>query len=183
MGDSRRFGLKLLMALQALFSPNHAGNLEANHPNACNLCHLEKNIDWTLKTLKDWYGLDGPISEAKLAENYPRRDQPVGMGWLTGEHHATRLTAAEALIHARQDWAIPALIDQLDTDPFLINRQLTQRGLDEWLGMKLRDLGYQFYMLPDERKEVIARLRETLLKRARAQKPAAKGKTVAATKR
>ena len=176
-------GMQDAVRTHRIFSPNHAGNLEANHPNACNLCHLEKNIDWTLTTLKDWYGLDGPVSEAKLAENYPKREQPVGLGWLTGKHHATRLTAAEALIHARHDWAIPALIDQLDSDPFLINRQLTQRGLDEWLGMKLRDLGYQFYMLPDERKKIIARLRDTLLKRAKTQKPASKGKPVAAKKK
>ena len=165
-------GLQDATRTHRIFSPNHAGNIEANHPNACNLCHLEKNIDWTLSKLNEWYGFDLEASEAGVAANYPQRDQAVGLGWLTGDHHATRLSAAQALILARQSWAIPALIDQLDSDPFLINRQLTQSGLDKWLGVKLRDLGYQFYMTPEERKETIARLRAELLARAPIEKAA-----------
>ncbi|MGY8653281.1 MAG: hypothetical protein ACKVJX_06625 [Verrucomicrobiia bacterium] len=156
-------GMQDAVRTHRIFSPTHAGNIEANHPNACNLCHLEKSIDWTVAKLSEWYNYDANASEAGIAANYPKRDQPVGAGWLTGKHHGTRLAAAEALIHSRQTWAVPALIDQLDTDPFLVNRQLTQRGLDQWLGVELRDMGYQFYMTPPKRKETIARLRPKLL--------------------
>ena len=160
-------GLQDATRTHRIFSPTNVDNIEANQPNACNLCHLEKTIDWTVARLSEWHGYDAKASEAKIAANSPNRDGAVGLGWLTGNHHATRLSAAQALILARQGWAIPALIDQLDTDPFLINRQLTQRGLDQWLGVKLRDLGYQFYMTPPERKEAIARLRPELLQRER----------------
>jgi predicted CXXCH cytochrome family protein len=165
-------GLQDATRTHRIFSPNHAGNIEANHPNACNLCHLEKNIDWTLSKLTEWYGYDAAASEAKIAANYPQRDGAVGLGWLTGKHHATRLSAAQALLNARQGWAVPELLNQLDTDPFLINRQLTQRGLDQWLGVKLRDMGYQFYMTPPERKETIGKLRPELLARTPAEKTA-----------
>ncbi len=45
----------------------------------------------------------------------------------------------------------------------LLNRQFAQVGLERMLGIDLRDFGYRFFMTPPERREPIARLRETLL--------------------
>ena len=36
-------------------SPNVANHVESGHPNACNLCHLDKTLQWTSKHLTDWY--------------------------------------------------------------------------------------------------------------------------------
>lgn len=160
-------GLQDAVRSHRIFSPNEVSNLEANHPNACNLCHLEENIDWTLTKLREWYGFEREPDASEIAKNYSRREGPVGLGWLVSPHHATRLAAGEALIRERKTWAIPALIDQLESDSFLINRQFTQRGLDKWLDVDTKGLGYRFYMTPDERKTGVAMIRPELLKRAK----------------
>ena len=78
-------------------------------------------------------------------------------------NEAVRLVAAEALVKAKADWALPDLLEMLN-DPYLINRQFTQRRLEEWFGINLRDAGYRFYQLPEERREPLARVRAALLK-------------------
>ena len=49
-------GIEDVVRTHMIYSPTRADMLEANHPNACNLCHTDKPIDWTLAALKDWYG-------------------------------------------------------------------------------------------------------------------------------
>ena len=167
-------GLQDAVRSHRIFSPNEVSNLEANHPNACNLCHLEKNIDWTLTKLREWYGFEREPDKSEIAKNYSESGGAVGLGWLKSPHHATRLAAGEALIRERAVWAIPALIDQLETDSFLINRQFTQRGLDQWLGVNTKAMGYQFYMTPDERKQGVALIRPRILEKAKSAVPAEK---------
>ncbi len=53
------------------------------------------------------------------------------------------------------------MINTLD-DPFLLNRQFARRGFEELLGVKLLDYGYRFYMMPEERKQPMAKLRQIL---------------------
>lgn len=37
-------------------SPSVKSSLEHGVPNACNLCHLDKTLEWTQRSLVDWYG-------------------------------------------------------------------------------------------------------------------------------
>jgi hypothetical protein len=48
-------------------------------------------------------------------------------------------------------------------DPFLLNRQFTQMGLENMLSINLRDLGYRFYQTKKERAETIPGIRDALL--------------------
>lgn len=144
-------GLQDMVRTHRIFSPMEPRAIEANQPNACNLCHLDKPIDWTIENLKKWYGDEHQFAEAALAANYPNRGGGVGLGWMNSPHEATRLVAAEALAKARVAEALPALFDLLVEDPYLINRQFTQKNLDEWLNVKLKEEGYQFYMTEPER--------------------------------
>ncbi len=156
-------GMEAVVRTHTIFSPTDRRMLEANQPNACNLCHLDKPIDWTLKHLGEWYGPEkAEVSRVQMARNYPDRNDPVGIGWLYRPHESTRLVAAAALCDADARWALPQLIDMLD-DPFLLNRQFTQQGLEDMLGVNLRDFGYRFYMTAAERKEPIGRIRTSLI--------------------
>ena len=79
---------------------------------------------------------------------------------------AVRKIGADALLRTRSRWEQnttiqDALINALD-DPYLINRQFASRGLEDLLGVQLKERGYRFYMTPEERKEPIAELRQTL---------------------
>jgi hypothetical protein len=154
-------GMQDLVRTHTIFNPTEPRMLEANQPNACNLCHLDKPIDWTLDHLQAWYKLPA-LDKAKLAANYPDRKNAVGLGWLKSPHEATRLVASEALAKAKALWALPDLIQMLD-DPFLVNRQFTQRRLEEMLGVNLRDHGYHFYQAKGERRYPLERVRAALL--------------------
>lgn len=152
-------GIEDVVRTHMIYSPTRADMIEANHPNACNLCHTDKPIDWTLRALKEWYRKT--YNEELIARNYPARSKPVGEGWLASENASVRLVGVEAMARARDYAALPRLLDALD-DPYLINRQFAYKGLQEMLNVRLADYGYRFYMTESERREPLAKIRSAL---------------------
>jgi hypothetical protein len=152
-------GLDQLVRTHTIFSPTKGALIEQNGPNACNLCHLEKPIDWTLRYLRDWYGrhFDG----VRIAENYPQRPQAVGKGWLKHPFQATRLVAASAYGRQKRKDALPDILDILD-DEYLLNRQFGQVAVEDIIGAPLQKWGYSFMLSPKERAAVLPRLRTDL---------------------
>ena len=150
-------GMQDVVRTHMIFSPTNEKMLEANHPNACNLCHVDQPIDWTLDHLKQWYGKT--YSQQNIAENYPLRDAPVAIGWLRSDFEPVRLVAADALTRQRAKWALPELLKALD-DPYLLNRQFAQTGLERMLDVKLQDFGYRYYMTPQERRGPLRQIRQ-----------------------
>ena len=155
-------GLQDVVRTHAIFSPTKPEMIEANHLNACSICHVEKPIDWTLERLKEWYG--AAFSEEKIAANYPHRRQSVVVGWLKSDNEAVRLAATDAMARSNDKSALPALIDVLD-DPFLLNRQFARISLEKRFDIKLEAFGYRFYMTPGERRAPLARIRQRFLNR------------------
>ncbi len=154
-------GLQDVVRTHTIFKPTNKEMIESNQLNACNMCHTDQPIDWTLTHLKDWYGAE--YSEKKLAKAYTDRSQPVGLGWMASENESVRLVAADALLRTDSKWAMPQLADALD-DPYLLNRQFARIGLERLIDIKLKDFGYHFYMLPEERREPVSKIREELLR-------------------
>lgn len=156
-------GLQEVVRTHAISNPTSPSMIEAGQPNACNLCHLDKSIDWTITWLSRWYNIDRYRSydPGKLAANYPDRAGPVGMNWLKSPHEPTRLVAVDALARADARWALPAVVEALD-DPYLLNRQFARIALERWLNLRLEDHGYRFFMTPAERREPMERLRAAL---------------------
>jgi predicted CXXCH cytochrome family protein len=153
-------GLEDLVRTHTIFSPTQAAMIEANQPNACNLCHTDRPIDWTLGYLKDWYGRT--YDENKIAKHYRHRDGPVAVNWLSDEQDFVRLVAVDALTRARDYKAVPQVLDALD-DPYLVNRQFASKSLQTMLNIRLADFGYRFYMTSDERRGPLAEIRAKLL--------------------
>jgi len=149
-------GLQDVVRTHTIFSPTERRMIEANQPNACNLCHTGKPIDWTLEHLQKWYGAS--YDEQRIARNYPERTGPTGTGWLKSNKEFVRLVGADALTRTQSKWALPQLFDMLD-DPFRTNRQFTGIGLERMLDIRLSDFGYKFYMTDDERREPLEKLR------------------------
>jgi predicted CXXCH cytochrome family protein len=148
-------GLRDVVRTHMIYSPTRADMIEANHPNACNLCHTDRPIDWTLRYLKEWYGKS--YDDGQIAAHYPHCDQPVGRGWMESANPAVRLVAVEAAIRGRTFQELPQLLNALD-DPYLVNRQFAYKGLQELLGVRFRDFGYRFYMTKRERRQPVAEL-------------------------
>ena len=153
-------GLQDVTRTHMIFSPTRLDMIKADHPNACNLCHVDQPVSWTLKHLKEWYATD--FSEVKLDNHAPQPDQRAGLRWLKSPNEAVRLIAADALTRSKAKWALPDLIDALD-DPYLLNRQFARKGLETMLGIRLSDFGYRFYMTPVERRGPLSHLRSELL--------------------
>jgi predicted CXXCH cytochrome family protein len=153
-------GVEDVVRTHMIYSPTRADMIEANHPNACNLCHTQKPIEWTLKYLKEWYG--GRYDEGKIAANYRERDKAATWGWLHSDNPSVRLVAVEALTRGRDSQALPLLLEALD-DPYLLTRQFAYKGLQDMLKVRLGDFGYRFYMTKEERRKPLAELRQILI--------------------
>ena len=152
-------GLQDLVRSHQIFSPTNVDMIERNHPNACNMCHTDQPIDWTLSRLKDWYGKI--YSEKRLSSSYPNRDAPAAINWLASQNASVRLIAADSLMRTKSFWALDHLLEALD-DPFLINRQFAGKGLEKLLNIDLDDYGYRFYMTADQRSDSLKKLRNAV---------------------
>lgn len=157
-------GLQDIVRTHTIFSPTSTAMIHANHPNACNQCHTDRSIDWTVAYLREWYGAD--FDDVRLQQDYPDRTQSVALGWLLSDHEAVRKVAVDALFRNRSRWeqdtaTEDALIGALD-DPYLINRQFARRGFEQMLDIRLADHGYRFYMTPNERQQKMADVRKAI---------------------
>ena len=148
-------GLQDMVRTHTIFSPTERSMLETGQPNACNMCHTDRTIDWTLKYLMEWYG--ATYDEGRIATAYPDRSAPVAVGWLKSTESHVRLVAATAMARTEAPWALPFLVSALD-DPFLVNRQFAARRLEKRLHIRLADFGYRFYFTPKERRPALEAL-------------------------
>ena len=90
-------------------------------------------------------------------------ERAVALGWLRSSDQSVRLIGADALFRTDSRWALPQLIEALD-DPYLMNRQFAQRGIESLTGVNLEDCGYRYYMEGEERSEALKTVRRKLLK-------------------
>jgi hypothetical protein len=90
--------------------------------NACNLCHLDRSIRWTLTELERGWGRRLEAKPAWGKAYGGSLDKPVGEGWLTGEDTALRLVAAQSYSRSPLGKSMfPDVIRTLN-DPEPINR-------------------------------------------------------------
>jgi predicted CXXCH cytochrome family protein len=148
-------GIEAVVRTHMIYAPNRADMIEANHPNACNLCHTDRPIDWTIGYLKQWYGTT--YDDRQIATHYKDRTGAAALGWLKSDNAAVRLVAADALTRAHDARAMPQLLRALD-DTHLVNRQFASMGVEKMLGVHLADFGYRFYQNGDERRKSLSKI-------------------------
>ena len=165
-------GMGDLVRTHMIFSPTNVKMIEANQPNACNMCHVDKSIDWTLGHLAEWYrlrprdsqqqhGAAAGYSDEVISRNYPSRVESAAVGWLSSSHSATRLVAADVLLKAKARWALPQVIRALD-DPYFVNRLFTLQRLEDYLAIYPQRYGYEPHMTASERVDPIRRVHEAV---------------------
>ncbi|MCA9209912.1 MAG: ammonia-forming cytochrome c nitrite reductase subunit c552, partial [Planctomycetales bacterium] len=153
-------GLEAVVRTHMIYSPTDASMIESNHPNACNLCHTDRSIDWTTEHLTQWYG--AKFSEDKISKSYSNRTEAVARGWMNSDNEAVRLVGADAACRANDRSLLPSILRILD-DPYLLNRQFAAMGIERLLGIQLDEYGYSFYMSSAERQAPLKQLREQFL--------------------
>ena len=142
------YGLLKTIRSHQVSSPSVQAMLGTGRPNACNLCHLDKPLGWTMGYLERWYSLrpvalsDDDRSIAASLVQLLRGDAgqraivAQTMGW------------APAQRTSGTDWLAPYLALLL-TDSYDAVRYIAARSLDSLAGYER--LGFDFVSAPDQR--------------------------------
>ncbi|MGL4512353.1 MAG: cytochrome c3 family protein [Lacipirellulaceae bacterium] len=109
-------------------SPSAAASLEHGTPNACNLCHLDKTLDWTQKNLVAWFG------HKPVAVTDEQRDTSAAILWLLKGHAAQRAIVAwnagwAPAREASGDRWIAPFVARLLSDPYGVVRYVAHDTL------------------------------------------------------
>lgn len=141
------YGLLKSIRSHTITSPDIAADLKAKRPNACNLCHVDKTLQWSADWTQQWFGAEPP----QLADE--QRDVAASLLWLLKGDAGERALAASSLgwESARQasggDWQAPLLAQLLD-DPYPAVRVIAARSLRA--DPKFADLKFNFVGVPAE---------------------------------
>jgi hypothetical protein len=125
--------------------------------NACNLCHLDRSLNWTLGELKKGWGRE--LTPTRKWRSHEVLDRPMGEVWLNSTFPALRVMAT--LSYARSPLGksqTGALLDALN-DPESINRVFAQRAVEQVLGRKLPRTEYEMTAPPAVRGKQIEALK------------------------
>ncbi len=151
-------GIGTVVRSHRISSPTSPAMLGAAAPNACNLCHLDRSIRWTVDELARGWGVT-LAPDAAWLRAYGDLDHPVGTVWLTGRHAAVRLAAAAAFARAGDRAALPSLVALLDA-PVAHDRMWTLLAIERLLGRRLTRDEYDPLAPPAQRARQAAALRE-----------------------
>jgi len=125
------YGLLKAIRSHQIDSPRVRTTLETGRPNGCNLCHLDRTLEWTAGHLAEWYGHE-PAADLPLSDD--QRRVAGGPLWLlTGDAPQRALVAWSAGWEPAQEasgeeWIAPYL-SQLLTDPYATVRYIAARSL------------------------------------------------------
>lgn len=121
-------GLMKTSRSHEITSPSVAVELATGRPNACNLCHLDRTLQWTAEQLATKWGQSLPVLDQE------QREVATGVRWLLTGDAGLRLLAACAAggeagqVTAGIDWLAPFLARLLD-DPYYVVRFAAARSL------------------------------------------------------
>jgi predicted CXXCH cytochrome family protein len=127
------YGLLKAIRSHQIDSPSVSKTLETGRPNACNLCHLDKTLDWTANTLSKWFGTPAPplssehrrVSLAVLDALRGDAGQRALIAWSMGWQDAQRASGT--------GWMTP-LLAQLLADRYAAVRYIAYRSLKQLPG-------------------------------------------------
>ncbi len=149
------YGLLKASRSHTVTSPSVSAELSTGRPNACNLCHLDRSLEWSAGWLQRWYGIEIPSLTPE------QRRLAAAPAWLLrGDAGLRALTAwhfswEPALRASGSDWQIPLLSAALQ-DPYDAVRYIASRsarllgGIDEG--------AYDFLDAPQQRQAAAERM-------------------------
>ncbi|MAV35266.1 MAG: C cytochrome precursor [Planctomycetaceae bacterium] len=151
------FGLLKAIRSHQVSSPTVAESTMTGRPNACNLCHLDKTLQWTADQLKSWYAIESPplddeqrtISAAVLWAIRGDAGQRALAAWHMGWRPAQQVSGTA--------WMAPFLGNLL-ADPYAAVRFVAYRSLR---GLpRYQSLDYDFVGSADTWPEAVKRVSE-----------------------
>ncbi len=157
-------GLDRVTRSHQITSPSDVVMLANGKPNACNVCHLDKPLLWTIAELNKGWGIGLNPRRAWAASYGGSLKTPVGGAWLNSPDRYVRMVAADA--YARTTLVSPRdaarqILRSLD-DRFAANRLFGLLALQDLLGRPIDPSDYDVIAPPETRQQMIARLRAEL---------------------
>ncbi len=122
------YGLLRAVRGHRITSPTVGETTELGRPNACNLCHLDRTLEWTAGKLTEWYAQPAP------ALSSDDRTIAAGARWILQGDAGARALAAwsmgwrPAQEASGRDWLAPYLAVSLN-DPYAAVRHIAARSL------------------------------------------------------
>ena len=122
------YGLLKAIRGHTIESPDVATTLQTGRPNACNLCHLDKTLDWTAEHLAKRTGKPKPEVPAI------HKTTAASAVWLLNGDAGQRALAAwhmgwqPALLASGSGWQSPLLAETLN-DPYSAVRYMAHKAL------------------------------------------------------
>lgn len=140
------YGVLKAIRSHQVSSPRAADQLASGRPNACNLCHLDKPLDWTANHLRDWFNqakpqLGGAATNTSAMVQYALAGdagQRALAAWHFGWEPALRASGT--------NWT-PAILAQLLDDPYAAIRCVAERSMKQ-VAPNLLPGGYDYTMEP-----------------------------------
>ncbi len=123
-------GVDRYVRTHRISSPTDPRILAAAGPNACNLCHLDRPIRWTLEELRAGWEVRG----VDVGDAYGHDDASVGDVWLTNTSPALRLIAAHAYARSPLGRYALAQIQKGLTDRLPYVREWTRFAVEAIMG-------------------------------------------------
>jgi hypothetical protein len=155
-------GLDTVVRSHRISSPTDLRMVRARGPNACNLCHLDRPIAWTLEELAGGWGFRRPRADQTARWYGANATTPLGALWLDSRSPFVRMTAVEAYARSpRVDDRIDSMLEGL-LDPHAFNRTLALIALERVLGQEIALDDYDLLASPDRRSQQVAGLSEAL---------------------
>lgn len=146
-------GLAGFTRTHRISSPTDPRMLKGNFPNACNLCHLDKSLKWTLGELASKWG-----KKPDLGADFVASDEPLGKVWLKHESPVVRHVAAAA--YGRSPTGRSSLVDVLpildDASPPV--RMFGVLAIEDMLDRHIGVDEYTPWAAPETRKKQIEQL-------------------------
>lgn len=154
-------GIDRFVRTHRISSPTDPRVLATAGPNACNLCHLDRSIAWTVGELRREFEVRLDPQGWKA---YADLDMAVGEVWLTHVEPALRLIAAAA--YARSPLGasmMPELLRGL-SDPLAHVRSWTLLAIEELLHRRITDAEFDPRASAEQRARQIVHLRAAPLR-------------------
>jgi hypothetical protein len=142
------YGLMRAIRSHRIDSPRVKTSLETGRPNACNLCHLDRSLEWTSRHLGEWYG------QPQLPLQEDQRSTSAALLWLLKGDAGQRALLAwhlgwePARRVSGENWLAPYLAELL-IDPYSTVRSIAHRSLGQLPGYG--QFSYDYIASPEER--------------------------------
>jgi predicted CXXCH cytochrome family protein len=150
-------GLDELVRTHRIAAPVEQSMIDRGSANACNLCHLDRSLRWTLTELEKGWGrvLSGQMAGDLL-------DRPAGETWLGSEQQSLRVLATQSFARSPLGKGrLPDLLEALnDAEP--INRVFALKAVERVRGRKVSAGEYSLTAPPAVRREQIDGLQAKL---------------------